>query len=50
MGMSRVIYPVIHLQDIGLANVIVLFLGLLISLYPASKAAKFTPAAAMAKY
>lgn len=48
-GMSRIIYPVLHRQDILAANLVVFFLGLLVSLYPAVKAARFTPVAAMAQ-
>lgn len=47
-GMSRVIFPVIWGKDLASANVVVLFLGLLVSLYPAVKAARFTPVEAMA--
>jgi ABC-type lipoprotein release transport system permease subunit len=48
-GMSRVIYPVIYSKDIIMANLVVLVLGLLVSLYPATKAARFTPVEAMAR-
>lgn len=47
-GISRIIYPVIQTRDLTLANLIVFILGLLISLYPAIKAARFTPVEAMA--
>ncbi len=47
-GMSRVIYPVIAIKDIVAANLVVLILGLLVSAYPAIKAARFTPVKAMA--
>ncbi|MBW1836425.1 MAG: ABC transporter permease [Deltaproteobacteria bacterium] len=47
-GMSRVIYPVIHIKDVIIANLVVLGLGLLVSMYPAVKAARFTPVQAMA--
>jgi ABC-type antimicrobial peptide transport system permease subunit len=47
-GISRIVYPVIQTRDLTLANLIVFILGLLISLYPAIKAAKFTPVEAMA--
>jgi len=47
-GMARVIYPIIHIKDIITANLVVFILGLLVSLYPATKAARFTPVEAMA--
>ena len=46
-GMTRVIFPEITVSDVLSANVIVLILGLLISLYPAVKAARFLPVEAM---
>ena len=46
-GMTRIIYPVIDPHDILVANLIVLLLGLLVSLYPAIKAARFKPVEAM---
>ena len=48
-GMSRIIYPQVLLQDVLGANVVVLVLGLLVSLYPAIKAARITPVEAMAR-
>ena len=47
-GMSRMLYPVIQGKDIIIANLVVLVLGLLVSLYPAVKAAQFTPVEALA--
>ena len=47
-GMTRVIYPAIGLKDVLMSNMIVLFLGLLVSSYPAVKAARFTPVEALA--
>ncbi|MEJ2164516.1 MAG: ABC transporter permease [Desulfobacterales bacterium] len=47
-GMSRIIYPVIAAKDVGVANLTVLLLGLLVSLYPAIKASRFTPVQALA--
>ena len=47
-GMSRVIFPVIEIKDVVSANLVVLLLGLLVCLYPALKAARFTPVEAMA--
>jgi ABC-type lipoprotein release transport system permease subunit len=46
-GMSRIIYPVVLAQDLFQANLVVLSLGLLVCLYPAFKAARMTPVAAM---
>jgi ABC-type lipoprotein release transport system permease subunit len=46
-GMTRVIYPAIEVQDVLLSNFIVLFLGILVSVYPAVKAARFTPVEAL---
>lgn len=47
-GMSRMLYPVIYAKDAIIANVVVFVLGLLVSLYPAAKAARFTPVEALA--
>jgi len=47
-GMSRVIYPHIVGQDVLMANLVVFILGLVVSLYPAVKAARFTPVEALA--
>lgn len=47
-GMSRVIFPVVLVRDVILANVVVFFLGLAVSVYPAVKAARFTPVEALA--
>jgi ABC-type antimicrobial peptide transport system permease subunit len=46
-GMSRVIFPIVEIKDIISANVTVFVLGLSVSLYPAFKAARFTPVQAM---
>ncbi len=48
-GIPRKLYPEIWIQDVVVAGVVVLFLGVLVSLYPAWKAAKFTPTQAMLK-
>jgi ABC-type antimicrobial peptide transport system permease subunit len=48
VGMPRVIYPVIQGKDMVTANVVVFILGLLVSAYPAIKAARFTPVEALA--
>ena len=47
-GMSRIIYPYVLVKDIVVANLVVLVLGLVVSAYPAVKAARFTPVRAMA--
>ena len=47
-GMTRVIYPAMALKDVMVANLTVLLLGLLVSLYPAIKASRFTPVQALA--
>jgi len=47
-GMSRMIYPVFESKDVVTANLVVFILGIIVSLYPAIKAARFTPIEAMA--
>ena len=47
-GMSRIIYPAVAIKDVMVANLTVLLLGLLVSLYPAIKASRFTPVQALA--
>lgn len=49
-GMSRVLYPVVAAQDVLTANLVVFILGLVVSLYPAAKASRFTPVEAMTHY
>jgi ABC-type lipoprotein release transport system permease subunit len=46
-GISRVVYPVLSLNDIVMANGVVIFLGLLVGLYPALHASRFTPVETM---
>lgn len=48
-GMSRVIRPAFRIGEIFRASLVVLVLGLLVSLYPAWKASRFTPVEAMAR-
>jgi ABC-type lipoprotein release transport system permease subunit len=48
-GISRVIYPAVYLNDVIMANLVVFVLGLLVSVYPAVKAARFTPIEALAQ-
>ncbi|MFO7965714.1 MAG: FtsX-like permease family protein [Desulfobacterales bacterium] len=47
-GMTRIIYPVLLGEDVLLSNAVVFVLGLLVCLYPAVKAARFTPVEALA--
>jgi len=46
-GMSRIIYPAVYSHDVIVANLVVFILGLLVSVYPAVKAARFTPVEAL---
>jgi ABC-type lipoprotein release transport system permease subunit len=48
-GISRMLFPVVYSKDVFSANLVVFVLGLLVSLYPAAKAAKFTPIQALAQ-
>jgi ABC-type lipoprotein release transport system permease subunit len=48
-GMSRIIFPVIQFRDVATANLVVFVLGILVSLYPAVRAARFTPIQALTK-
>jgi len=47
-SIPRIIYPAVHLQEVVRANLVVLVLGVLVSLYPAVRAARITPVDAMA--
>lgn len=49
-GMARVIFPVLAPDTVLFADLVVLVLGVLVSLYPAWKAARFTPVEAMAHH
>lgn len=49
-GISRVIWPVVTAPDILMANVTVLGLGLLVGVYPALRAARFTPIETMRQH
>jgi ABC-type lipoprotein release transport system permease subunit len=46
-GMARIIYPVLQSRDVINANLVVMGLGLLVTLYPAVKAARFKPVEAL---
>lgn len=46
-AISRVIYPVFTAADVVKADVIILVLGMLVSVYPAAKACGFTPVKTM---
>lgn len=46
-GMSRIIHPCLGGRDVMIANLVVFLLGLVVSGYPAMKAARITPVAAM---
>jgi ABC-type lipoprotein release transport system permease subunit len=48
-GIPRKLYPEIWAQDVIVAVLVVLVLGIFVSLYPAIKAARFTPTQAMTK-
>ncbi len=47
-GMSRIIFPDLQMRDWALANLVVLVLGIIVSCYPALKAARYTPVEAFA--
>ncbi len=47
-GITRILYPAVYSQDVVMANLVVFILGLIVSLYPAAKAARFTPVEALA--
>ncbi|HSH10076.1 MAG TPA: FtsX-like permease family protein [Oceanipulchritudo sp.] len=49
-GTSRIIYPEVKPKDIVVFNGLVFGLGILVSLYPAIKAARFTPVEAMTHF
>ena len=46
-GMSSIIYPEVFLNDVVLANAVVICLGLGVSAYPAARAARIMPVEAM---
>ncbi len=49
MGASSVLYPKLYLNDVVLANVVVLILGFLASLSPAWRASRYEPVEAITK-
>jgi ABC-type lipoprotein release transport system permease subunit len=49
MGVSSILYPALKLKDIVMANVVVIFLGILTSLLPAWRASQYRPVEAIAK-
>ncbi len=49
MGTSSILYPALQLNDVILANVVVIVLGLLTSILPAWHAASFNPIEALGK-
>ena len=46
-GINRIIYPIMTVKDIVTANGVVMILGLIVGLYPALHAARFTPVETM---
>jgi len=50
IGMSRVIYPQLQLRDFFIFNGLVFGLGVLVGLYPAWRAARFSPVEAMSQF
>lgn len=46
-GIDRIIYPILTVRDIVMANGVVMVLGLIVGLYPAIHAARFTPVETM---
>lgn len=49
-GASTVLYPVLNLSDVVLANVVVIILGILTCLYPAWRASGYDPIVALNKH
>jgi len=49
MGVSSTLYPALKLEDMILANVVVVILGILTSLLPAWRASRYRPVEAIAK-
>jgi ABC-type lipoprotein release transport system permease subunit len=49
VGMSPVMYPALAAGDVAAANVIVVVLGILASLYPAWRASRYVPVEAITR-
>jgi ABC-type lipoprotein release transport system permease subunit len=49
MGVSSILYPSLYFQDVVMANVVVIVLGILTSLLPAWRASQYRPVEAIAK-
>lgn len=49
IGLSSLIYPVLHLEDIITANILIIGLGLIASFYPAWRAAQIIPLNAISR-
>lgn len=49
MGASSTLYPALKLNDLALANIVVIILGILTSLLPAWRASQYRPVEAIAK-
>jgi ABC-type lipoprotein release transport system permease subunit len=49
MGVSSTLYPALKLEDMILANVVVIILGILTSLLPAWRASQYRPVEAIAR-
>jgi ABC-type lipoprotein release transport system permease subunit len=49
MGASSVLFPVLLVKDIVLANVVVITLGIVTSLLPAWRAARYRPVEALGR-
>jgi ABC-type antimicrobial peptide transport system permease subunit len=49
MGASSMLYPVLQLPDLVLANTVVIVLGIITSLLPAWRAAQYQPVEALGR-
>jgi ABC-type antimicrobial peptide transport system permease subunit len=49
IGLSSLIYPMLKISDVVIANLLVIGLGLLASLYPAWRAARYVPVEAITR-
>jgi ABC-type antimicrobial peptide transport system permease subunit len=48
-GLSSVIYPLVAVSDVITANLVVIVLGIIASLYPARRAARYVPIEAITR-